>query len=169
VGFGIAFGYPLVFRPSIVLFAERIEYVRGIEWGPTHHIELLSLKYPNEDGRAILPLESHGIEAFKNSPLYAMCAPGDDPSEMASSFMGPGPWSLRKDLKLPSCTSMQFTCKSKSGHIVISHVLKFIVRVEGSDDSQESSNRKYRNLYDIIVQAGVKIFSVSRSACRICR
>jgi hypothetical protein len=143
--------------------------MKRIGCGPIQRIELLSLKSSKEDGRAILPLESDDVEAFKNSPLYAVCAPGDDPSEMASSLMGPGPWILSKDLKLPSCTSMQFTCKSKPSHIFVSHVLKFIVRVEGSDDSQESSNRKHRNLYDIIVQAGVKIFSVSRSACRIRR
>jgi hypothetical protein len=120
---------------------------------PIRRTVLLFLRH-KANGTPILPLKSDDVDAFKESPLYAICTPADDPSEMAASFMGPGPWALRADLRLPTCKSMHFTYRHKQCNIIVSHALKIIVRVEKSGGGK-------KRLFDIVVQFPVHILSVS--------
>jgi arrestin-related trafficking adapter 3/6 len=126
-----------------------------------HRTELLFLK--GQDEKHILPLDSDDAEAFKHSPLYAMRPPDADASEMASSLMGPGPWTFHHDLKLPSsCSELHFTNKNKKSNIIVTHSLKILMRVERGDHEVDPKTGK-KKLFDIIVQTPVRILSVSTS------
>lgn len=127
---------------------------------PISRISLLSVKYEGNVSVPILPLDSDDVDAFKNSPLLALANPDDDLSEMASSLMGPGPWTFHHDLKLPaSCRLMNFTNKNKRSNITISHVLKCVMRVERGDDTQIDPKTNKRKLFDIVVQVGSSVLS----------
>lgn len=131
---------------------------------------LLSLKIDTKEGGPILPLISDDPEAFKNSPLYEVVAPDDDPSEVASSFMGPGPWTLNHDLPLPSsCSQLHFTNRNKKSNMVITHTLKVVFRVERGDDESMDLKTGKRKLFDIVVQTPVHILSVSAPSGQVDR
>lgn len=123
---------------------------------------LLSLKIDTKEGGPILPLISDDPEAFRNSPLYQVVAPDEDPSEVASSLMGLGPWTFHHDLPLPSsCDQLHFTNRNKKSNIVVSHTLKVLFRVERGDDEFVDPKTGKRKLFDIVVQTPVHILSVS--------
>lgn len=146
------------------LFVERTDYYtqmkRIARTDPIQCISLLSLKA--EAGGPILPLISDDPEAFRNSPIYPMANPDDDISEMASSLMGPGPWTLHHDLPLPaSCGFVHISNKNKRSNIIVQHTLKVVIRVERGDDKHMDPKTGKRRLFDIVIQTPVQILSVS--------
>jgi hypothetical protein len=154
-------------------YAERIDYYVQMQrigrTDPIHRSELLFLKPIKKDSTSpILPLDSDDPNAFRNSPLYPLCMDPDDPDEMASELMGPGPWTFHADLQLPTCARLKFTNKNKKSNIMVGHVLKFVLRVErGGDDAVDPKTGK-RRLFDIIVQTPVQILSVSERRLFCC-
>jgi hypothetical protein len=147
-------------------YSERIDYYtqmkRIARTDPISHILLLSLKQEGKNEGHILPLESDDIDALTSSPLYSLLTPDDDSSEMASIWMGPGPWTFHQDLKLPtSCNTLHFTNRNKRSNISVTHLLKCVIRVERGDDTQIDAKTGKRKLFDIIVQTPVHILSVS--------
>lgn len=135
---------------------------------PLTRVELLNIKIEHGKGH-ILPLESDDVDAFKNSPLFALVTPDDDPSEMASSLMGPGPWTFHQELKLPtSCSVMRITNKNRKSNVVITHQLKCVMRVERGDDLHLDPKTGKRKLFDIVVQTPIQILSVSTIYPRNC-
>jgi hypothetical protein len=150
-------------------FSERVDYYtqmkRIARSDPVRPTILLSLHTGSrgKEGDPILPLISDDIDAFEKSPLYSMLSPEDDPSEVASSLMGPGPWTFHRDLNLPSsCTRLHFTNTNRRSNITVTHVIKIVLRVERGDDPFEDPKTGKRKLFDIVVQAPVQILSVSR-------
>ncbi|CAK5281850.1 unnamed protein product [Mycena citricolor] len=146
-------------QPSI----EKVEYQsqvkKIIRTDPPARFVLLLVK--NNDGGPILPLSSNSGDALEHSPLVAMMDAEEDLSELASSWMGPGPWQFNRDLSLPaSCASVHFTNKNKSANICVTHMLKFMFRVERGD-SEIALDPKTGNpkLFDIVVQTPVHILS----------
>jgi len=134
---------------------------------PITRIPLLSIKHEGKNPEPILPLESEDVEVLRNSPLMQIVNPEDDLDEMASSLMGPGPWTFHRDLNLPaSCDQMKFTNRNRRGNIVITHTLKLVMRVERGDDLHMDKSGK-RKLFDIVVQTPVLILSVGLS-CPYC-
>ena len=97
---------------------------------------------------------------YERSPLHGYADIADE-SEAASSLMGPGPWSIATELKLPtSCSTMHFTNKHKRSHVRISHLLKIVFRVERGDDAFNDPKTGVRKHFDIVVQTPVHILSV---------
>lgn len=144
-----------------VSIEERIDYYtqmnRIARTDPVTRIDLLNVKGGDDP---ILPLDSDDVDAFRNSPLYNLATQDDDLSEMASSLMGPGPWTFHQDLQLPhSCSYMRFTNKNKNSNIAVTHTLKWIMRVARGDDLYINPKTGRRKLYDIVVQTPVQILS----------
>lgn len=143
--------------------AERVDYYtnkRIARTDPIARFNLLSIK--GDDNYPILPLQSDDPDALRQSPLFALIDPRDDLSEVASNLMGPGPWMLHQDLKLPdSCSQMKFTNKNHKSNIVVTHTLKLVIRVERGDDSTIDGKTGKKKLFDIVVQTPVLILSVS--------
>ncbi len=129
---------------------------------PINRTLLLSLKHEGKGGGHILPLDSDDVEAYQKSPLSTVLTRNEDPSEMASNFMGPGPWTFHHDLQLPtSCNILHFTNKNRRGNIVITHMLKCVIRIERGDDKHLDPKTGKRKLFDIVIQTPVQILSVS--------
>jgi len=150
---------------SLLPLAERIDYytrmTRIVRTDPLTRIVLLSLKDTGKVPRPILPLESEHEDVFKTSPLCALTQPEDDISEVASSYMGPGPWTLTSNLKLPaSCRRMQITYKNRRSNIAITHLLTCVIRVERGDDLHIDPKTGKRRLFDIIARTPIQILSV---------
>ncbi|KAI0079231.1 hypothetical protein K474DRAFT_1592279 [Panus rudis PR-1116 ss-1] len=151
-----------IFKLSVVI-EERVEYLthfkRVARTDSVNRISLMTLQC-NQKDTPLLPLLSDDPEAFKKSPLFEVLGPDDDPAEVASMFMGPGPWEIHKELELPnSCSQLHFTNKNKKSNIIISHLLKIIFRVQRGDDRDLDPNSGKRKLYDIVVQTPVHILS----------
>ncbi|KAJ6631582.1 hypothetical protein B0H10DRAFT_1772333 [Mycena sp. CBHHK59/15] len=152
-----------IHRLSIYL-EEKVEYYsqmkRIARSDPIMRIQLLAIKYDDKTGGHILPLESNDVDALKKSPLLAFTAPGDDLSELASEWMGPGPWTFHQDLRLPSsCGVLRFTNKNKRSNMCVTHLLKCVMRVERGDNEAMDMNTGKRKLFDIVVQTPVHILS----------
>ena len=138
----------------------------GINQNATRQV-LRCLKYPGGSQIPILPLTE---EDPRKSPLYALAredleytgqSEGERASELASEWMGPGPWPLRFNVEISTAYNMlRPTNMNKKGDITVCHTLKLIIRVEKgvTGDGDESKKRK---LYDIVVQYPVHILSVS--------
>ncbi|KAI0368997.1 hypothetical protein BV20DRAFT_1044663 [Pilatotrama ljubarskyi] len=147
-----------------VLIEERVDYWtqfrRIARTDPINRISLLALKYPKKDGPPILPLLSDDPDAFRQSPLAEVVDPSEDLGEVVSSLMGPGPWTLRKNLQLPKAgDSLHTTNKNRRSNISVSHMLKVIFRVERGDDYAVDPASGKRKLFDIVVQTPVHILS----------
>ncbi|KAK0459119.1 uncharacterized protein EV420DRAFT_1269365 [Desarmillaria tabescens] len=147
-----------------VFIEEKVEYLahfkRVARTDPITHVQLLGVKHEGRHSGPILPLESDDIDAFKNSPLHALVNPEDDVSELASSWMGPGPWAIQRDLQLPtSCRMLHFTNKNKKSNINVTHTLKCVIRVETGDSSAIDPKTGRRKLFDIVVQTPIMILS----------
>lgn len=126
-----------------------------------HRVPLLALRSNQKESEPILPLTSDDPEAFKHSPFYSMVTPDDDPSEIASNFMGPGPWTVHYELSLPkSCGQIHFSNKNKRSNVIVAHNLKVILRVERGDGEVDPKTGNPR-LFDIVVHIPVNILSVS--------
>ncbi|KAJ3724379.1 hypothetical protein C8R42DRAFT_577629 [Lentinula raphanica] len=93
-------------------------------------------------------------------------------SSLASSLMGPGPWTL--SLSLPPelvdvGRGLLPSNKNKRSNVTISHLLKCVIRVERGeledDDAQDEElnpdEQPKRKLFDIVVQTPIQILSVS--------
>ncbi|KLO14299.1 hypothetical protein SCHPADRAFT_826646, partial [Schizopora paradoxa] len=118
---------------------------------PVKRFELFSVRYMDKDQTSLLPL----LGDYSPSPLRPVVegGGGGDAEEAASSFMGPGPWSLQTELKLPrSCARMHFTNKHKKSNITVTHVLKLTIRVERGDDEFVDAKTGKRKHFDIVVQ-----------------
>ncbi|KAJ7502991.1 hypothetical protein B0H11DRAFT_1711405 [Mycena galericulata] len=147
-----------------IYLEEKIQYYsqmnRVARTEPVLRIQLLSIKNDDKTGGHILPLESNDAEALINSPLVGLTMPGDDISELASEWMGPGPWTFHQELQLPpSCTLLRFTNKNKQSNMCVTHVLKCVMRVERGDDEAMDPKTGKRKLFDIVVQTPVHILS----------
>jgi hypothetical protein len=128
---------------------------------PLTRIELLTLSDTGKVPRPILPLESDDEDVFKNSPLYALTQPEDDLSEVVANYLGPGPWTLTSNLKLPtSCRQMHISNKNRRSNVVITHLLKCVIRVERGDDLHVDSKSGKRRQFDITAQIPIQILSV---------
>ncbi|ETW74835.1 hypothetical protein HETIRDRAFT_482638 [Heterobasidion irregulare TC 32-1] len=154
-----------IHRLSVIL-EERVDYYvqmkRSARSEQTNRFALLMLKNADKNGPSILPLVSDDPLAFMDSPLHALLGPDDDASEMASSLMGPGPWSFHTTLKLPTaCGLLHFTNKNRKSNIQIAHTLKIVIRVERGDDLHIDPKTGKRKLFDIVVQTPVHILSAS--------
>lgn len=127
---------------------------------PLTRITLLTLRDPGKTPRALLPLESDDEDAFENSPLFALAQAEGDLSEAAASYLGPGPWTLTSTLKLPtSCRRMHASNKNRRSNVVITHLLKCVIRVERGDLHADMKSGK-RKLFDITAHIPVQILSV---------
>ncbi|KAI0629402.1 hypothetical protein C8Q77DRAFT_1065317 [Trametes polyzona] len=147
-----------------VLIEERVDYwtqfKRISRTDPICRASLLALKYPKKDGPPILPLLSDDPDAFMQSPLAEIVDPNEDLGELVSSLMGPGPWTIRKNLQLPKPgESLHTTNKNRKSNISVSHMLKVIFRVERGDDYAVDPQTGKRKLFDIVVQTPVHILS----------
>ncbi|KAJ7782650.1 hypothetical protein B0H16DRAFT_1670974 [Mycena metata] len=143
---------------------EKVEYYsqmkRVARADPVFRLQLLSIKNDDKNGGPILPLDSNDVDALKKSPLLALTEPGDDLSELASEWMGPGPWTFHQELQLPrSCARLRFTNKNKRSNMTVTHLLKCVMRVERGDDSAIDAKTGKRKLFDIVVQTPVHILS----------
>jgi hypothetical protein len=151
---------------------ERVDYLtqfkRVARSDASRRIVLLQLK--REEGH-LLPLSSDDPHAFKTSPLSDLFKSNDElsteenetrQSELAASFMGPGPWSFETNVVLPkSCSQLHFTNKNKRSNISVTHSLKVVFRVERGDDEFVDKKTGKRKLFDIVIQTPVTIISVS--------
>ncbi|KAF8229035.1 hypothetical protein L208DRAFT_1364283 [Tricholoma matsutake] len=146
-----------------VFIEERVDYCtqmkRIAHTDPLTRIELLTLKDTGKVPRPILPLDSDDSDVFKNSPLCALTQPEDDLSEFAATYLGPGPWTLTSNLQLPtSCRRMHMTNKNRKSSILITHLLKCVIRVERGDVHVDGKLGK-RRLFDITAQIPIQILS----------
>lgn len=154
-------------RRSLTPSAERTEYYtdfkRLVRSDPVNRVALLSLKSPHKD-QPLLPLHSEDIEAFRGSSLYSDADSEEGLSEIMSQLMGPGPWSIMKNIPLAkSCSELHFTNKNKRSNITVSHILKIIFRVQRGDDQEIDSQTGKRKMFDIVVQTPIHVLSVSAS------
>lgn len=104
------------------------------------------------------------------SPLYALVhddleytgqSEEERASELASAWMGPGPWPLRFNVDISNVYGMlRPTNMNRKGNITVCHVLKVIIRVE-KGDTGETDGTKKRKLFDIVIQYPVHLLSVS--------
>ncbi|KAJ7188705.1 hypothetical protein C8R46DRAFT_1157632 [Mycena filopes] len=152
-----------IHRLSIYL-EEKVDYYsqmkRLARSDPVMRLQLLSIKCDDKTGGHILPLDSDDVDALKKSPLIALTVPGDDLSQLASEWMGPGPWTFHQELQLPqSCSRLRFTNKNKRSNMTVVHVLKCVMRVERGDDIAIDPKTGKRKLFDIVVQTPVHILS----------
>lgn len=169
----VSFAGPAFAHIRSSILTERVDYYiqmkRVARSDLTNRFPLLSIKHTAKNATTttappILPLDSEDPHAFDESPLRVLLSPEDDPSEFASSLMGPGPWSFHTQLQLPgACGLLHFTNLNKKSNIQIHHVLKIVVRVERGDDLHIDPKTGKRKLFDIVVQTPVHILSVSSS------
>jgi hypothetical protein len=145
-------------RKNLGLATERVDYYfsGGItRTEPINQIFLLALRGSDSP---LLPMTT----SFSESQLHVLRTPHDDESEMAAEFMGPGPWTIRRDLKLPaSCRELNFTDRNRAGKMTINHTLKILIRVQKVNDSDIYPGTEKPKQFDIIVQIPVHILSVS--------
>lgn len=124
-------------------------------------IVLFQLKDPNTD-HPLLPLHTDNLETFKASALGGTFESDDELSSAVSSLMGPGPWTITKDIPLPAtCADLHFTNKNRKSNFTVSHTLKVIFRVQRGDDKEIDPKTKTRKMFDIVVQTPIHILSVS--------
>ncbi|KAF9243175.1 hypothetical protein BU15DRAFT_60029 [Melanogaster broomeanus] len=150
-----------------VYLDERTEYYTQAQAharsDPIQRATLLMVKDNRSDERhsePILPLISEDPEAFRKSPLYRFLGPDDDESEMASSFLGMGPWTIRHQLRVPdSCAILHPSNRNKGSNIMVDHSLKIILRVERDDTSSPQPSGNQRKLYDITIHTPIQILS----------
>ncbi|KAG8929308.1 hypothetical protein FRC03_008933 [Tulasnella sp. 419] len=125
---------------------------------PVRQLELINIR-PINIHTPLLPILSDSPDAARASPL-APYVEGDDPSEVARQLLTPaGPWTLHLMLSVPDCTKkIHFTNKNSKAKIVVSHVLKIVMRVERGDDSAVDARGKRRQ-FDIIIESPIQILS----------
>lgn len=126
---------------------------------PKRRFGLLLLQSKDEDV-PLLPLPEI-VTSNTDSPLHALVGSDSNSSEFLTHLMGPGPWSLRMALTVPSaCGLLHFSNKNKRAPIEISHTLKLIFRVQRGDDQHMVSKTGKRKQFDIVLRMPVSILSV---------
>jgi len=148
--------------------AERVDYYTNMSriarTDPIIPFTLLSIKGEGKLAGPILPLDSDSPDAFRQSPLFALVDPhstNTELSETASMLMGPGPWTLHHELRLPrSCDLLKFTNRNPASNITVTHQLKIVMRVERGDDEHVDGKTGKRRLFDIVVLTPILILSV---------
>ncbi|KAH9050986.1 hypothetical protein EDB83DRAFT_2399575 [Lactarius deliciosus] len=142
-----------------VMFFTFESMFRRIDAG--RRFELLSLESKDKNS-PLLPYS----QTVTDSPLYALLGSSDLlPSELAANLMGPGPWTLQMDLKVPNGSkTLHFSNKNRRGPIQISHTLKIVTRVERGDDKQMDPKTGKRKRVDVILRVPVHILSSLASA-----
>ncbi|KAF9451533.1 hypothetical protein P691DRAFT_699236 [Macrolepiota fuliginosa MF-IS2] len=162
-----------VYRIAVYL-EERVDYYtkanKIARTDPINCCELICIRNQGKNAAPILPLGSDDPEAYQKSPFFEHLAPKpedeDEMSEMASSFMGPGPWAFHLDVKLPrSCTRLKPTNKNKRAGMVVHHLLKIVMRMERGDNDYMNKDGG-KKLFDIVVQTPVHILSNGVRQCR---
>ena len=128
---------------------------------------LRSLKYSDKSHTPILPLTE---EDPRKSPLYVLAredlrytgqSEDERGSELASEWMGPGPWPLRFSVEVSGARDMLHpTNMNRKGNITVSHILKIVIRVEKGNTSNADGSKK-KKLYDIVIQYPVHLLPVS--------
>lgn len=148
------------------MHSEKIDYFtqfkRIARVEPASRMILLSLKSSGKDGTPILPLslDTPEFTDFSDSPMCPVLGPNEDASEVASNFMGPGPWSFHVDLDLPgTCRLIHFSCKNRRTNMSVSHVLKCVLRLERGEEDQTTDEKGRKKQFDIVVQTPVQILS----------
>jgi arrestin-related trafficking adapter 3/6 len=163
------------------VITEKVTYYtrskRMVRSAAPHQLVLLSIKYPDKDNRAILPLADDKVDAFRESPFYSVLVGDtesgfeeslqtgfyDTTSQLASNLMGPGPWVLQFDAKIPAtCHYLHPTNSNKDSNMTVSHVLKIVYRVERGDSEYVDARGK-RKQFDIVIQSPIHILSVGFS------
>ncbi|KAF8911495.1 hypothetical protein CPB84DRAFT_1761971 [Gymnopilus junonius] len=150
-----------------VSIEEKVDYYTNMRRiarsDPVSRFTLLSIKGEGKGADPILPLDSDVPDVLRNSPFFTIVDPNASDSELteiASSLMGPGPWTFHQELQLPkSCDILKFTNKNRRSNIIVSHMLKVVIRVERGDDLHTDGRTGKRKLYDIVVQTPVLILS----------
>ncbi|KAF8141193.1 hypothetical protein EV363DRAFT_1307350 [Boletus edulis] len=120
---------------------------------------LLVIKHDrfDEHGKPILPLMSDESDAFRKSPLYRLLQPGEDENEVASSLMGPGPWTIRHQLQLPdSCSNLHPSNGTKGSNVMVNHTLRLVLRVEKEEGTVMTGRKK---MHDIIIHIPIQVLS----------
>ncbi|KAF8554937.1 hypothetical protein OG21DRAFT_1439498 [Imleria badia] len=148
----------------LVYLDERTEYYTRAELRARSDVirraTLLVIRHQNSDERhskPILPLTSDEQDAFRNSPLYRFLKHGEDESEVASSFMGPGPWTIRNQLRVPdSCSILHPSNQNKGSNVTVNHTLKLVLRVEKEEGTVTTGRKK---MYDIVIHIPIQILS----------
>lgn len=140
---------------------EHIEYTLSSSQGSKRSLRpmrepVLSLK-PDQKTDRLLPLDSDDPDAFASSPLSQLHHAADA-SETLASFVGPGPWTLVADLRIPS--TMCPSNRNGAGGLRVTHTLKVIMRVERGDDQEVNERTGERKLFDIIVKIPISLLSV---------
>jgi hypothetical protein len=77
--------------------------------------------------------------------------------------MGPGPWALATEVRLPP--GLHPTSRNRRANVLVSHVLKIVMRVERGDDTHIDLKTGRRKLFEIVVHAPVHLLSVRRPPC----
>jgi hypothetical protein len=131
--------------------------------GPVSRVDL-SLRSHQKDCPHILPLQLDSPDAFY--PVFIPSADVDvrddlrplrlllDLSEVASTLVGPGPWSFYAALCLPSCSVLRFTNRTKKSNVVVGH--KLVFRAERGNETEREGKNK---LFDIIVHVSTHVLS----------
>lgn len=130
---------------------------------------LYCLKDPEKGHTPILPLTETDP---RKSPLYALVRedleytgqPEEErAAELATEWMGPGPWPLRFNVEIVNtCGALRPTNMNKKGNITVSHMLMITMRIEKAPTDEGEGGSK-RRLYDIIIQYPIHLLSVSIS------
>jgi hypothetical protein len=116
------------------------------------------------DRSPILPLPSHSIDFFKTSSLCSAFYPqpktDDEIEETAVGLMGLGPWNISTRLQIPGdCGKIQKSTSVKQGSIVVSHRLKFMLRVQRPNEELDIRTGKPKQ-FTITVNTPLEILSV---------
>jgi hypothetical protein len=134
----------------------------------------------------LLPIFSDSPDAVLDSPLYPFVNrqerdSGDTDIDVASELLGPGPYGISNTIHFPHCDRLHFGYLQQDaigvGHITgggggksnieVKHSLKVVMRVERGDDKYLDKNGK-RKRWDIVVQIGVGVISVSSYGVFLC-
>ncbi|VDC02678.1 unnamed protein product [Peniophora sp. CBMAI 1063] len=117
---------------------------------------LLALKHEKDE--PILPLSTDDPTSLTHSPLAPLLP--TDPyaaSEAAANLMGPGPWRLTTEARIPK--NAHPTNKNKKANMVVGHTLKIVMRVERGDNSAIDPKTGKQKLFEIVVQTPVYVLS----------
>ncbi|KZV66431.1 hypothetical protein PENSPDRAFT_654907 [Peniophora sp. CONT] len=119
-------------------------------------IVLLSLKHEKDE--PILPLSTSDPHSLIPSPLHPLL-PTDpyEASEAAANLMGPGPWKLNVEAKIPK--NAHPTNRNRKANMVVGHTLKIVMRVERGDNQAIDPRTGKQKLFEIVVQTPVYILS----------
>lgn len=121
-----------------------------------------------ETNEPILPFTSSDIQSFRASPFYRLRQLSQDAEcKEALHYAGPGPWSVKCDLRLPGAmqgfhastpkvNSEGGTERSLKSNVRIDHLLKVLIRVEKGDEGVATGKKR---LYDVFMHVPIRMLS----------